>query len=191
MSEHRRSRRSLSEHEMALWREVTRAFEPLRPRPRPAPAPLAQPVAEGKPVPQPLAPASPSRPVVKPALRPEHPPLAPIDRRFRQRLSRGLEPIEARIDLHGLRQNEAHEALFGFLHRAQARGHRNVLVITGKGGKYSGLDERGVLRRQVPLWLRLPELRDVVLGFEFAHGTHGGEGALYVRLRRGDGRARP
>jgi DNA-nicking Smr family endonuclease len=78
-------------------------------------------------------------------------------------------------------QVEAHTALVHFLRRAQRHGGRFVLVITGKGTRAG---ERGVLRRQVPLWLGLPDLRDVVVGFEEAHAAHGGEGALYVRLRR-------
>jgi DNA-nicking Smr family endonuclease len=70
-----------------------------------------------------------------------------------------------------------------FVRRAQANGAKFALVITGKGAR-SGDAERGVLRRQVPLWLQLPDLRDAVVGFEEAHVAHGGEGALYVRLRR-------
>ena len=73
-----------------------------------------------------------------------------------------------------------------FLRRAQSDGAKFVLVITGKGGR-SGDPDRGVLRRQVPLWLQLPELRDIVVGFEEAHVGHGGEGALYVRLRKARG----
>jgi DNA-nicking Smr family endonuclease len=78
-------------------------------------------------------------------------------------------------------QAEAHGALAAFLGGAQRRGVSVALIITGKGGT-SG--ERGVLRRQVPLWLRLPEFRMFVVGFENAAAAHGGEGALYVRLRK-------
>jgi DNA-nicking Smr family endonuclease len=108
--------------------------------------------------------------------------LQPLDRRMRQRVARGREQIDARIDLHGLTQSEAHAALARFVSSAAARGARLVLVITGKGGRGDG--ERGVLRRQVPHWLALPEFRDLVGGFEDAHVAHGGAGALYVRLRR-------
>jgi DNA-nicking Smr family endonuclease len=65
---------------------------------------------------------------------------------------------------------------------ARARDARLVLVITGKGGRSAG--ERGVLKRYVPQWLNLPEFRTLVIGFEEAHIAHGGEGALYVRVRR-------
>jgi DNA-nicking Smr family endonuclease len=108
----------------------------------------------------------------------------PIDRRLKQRLARGQIEIDGRIDLHGRTLNEAHAALLRFLHRAQGEGARIVLVITGKGGPDPERG-RGVLRRQVPLWLTLPDLRSYVLAVEEAHIAHGGAGALYVRLRRG------
>jgi DNA-nicking Smr family endonuclease len=94
--------------------------------------------------------------------------------------------VDGVIDLHGLRQAEAHGRLIAFLLRSQAAGHGLVLVITGKGGAAAPgvFEERGVLRRSVPHWLRLPDLRGVVLGFEEAQAPHGGSGALYVRLRR-------
>jgi DNA-nicking Smr family endonuclease len=84
-------------------------------------------------------------------------------------------------------QREAHVALLNFLGRAQADGVRTALIVTGKGGgrnDYDGPSERGVLRRQVPMWLALPDFRTFVVGFEDAHIGHGGQGALYVRLRR-------
>ena len=99
-------------------------------------------------------------------------------RAARRRSTRG-------IDLHGMTQIRAHRALFGFLQRAHHEGLTFVLVITGKG-KVGGA-ERGVLRRQVPQWLSLPEFRTLVVGFEEAHIGHGGEGALYVRVRRDRG----
>jgi DNA-nicking Smr family endonuclease len=70
-----------------------------------------------------------------------------------------------------------------FLRSAQADGARIVLVITGKGAR-DPYDERGVLRRQVPLWLESADLRSLIVGFETASAGHGGEGALYVRIRR-------
>ena len=111
------------------------------------------------------------------------PPLAPLGRKQRSRLSRGRSDIDARLDLHGMTQVRAHHALLGFLQRAHHDGLTFVLVITGKG-KVGDEAERGVLRRQVPQWLSLPEFRSLVVGFEEAHIGHGGEGALYVRIRR-------
>ena len=111
------------------------------------------------------------------------PPLVPLGRRMKQRVARGKDEIDGRLDLHGLTQSEAHAALLRFLRTASSRGARLVLVITGKGAR-AAEGERGVLKRQVPHWLGLPEFRALVIGFENAHIAHGGEGALYVRVRR-------
>jgi DNA-nicking Smr family endonuclease len=119
----------------------------------------------------------------KPNPAPAAPPLAPLGRRERSQLSRGRKDIDARLDLHGMTQTRAHHALFSFLRRAHSGGLTFVLVITGKG-RMGAETERGVLRRQVPQWLSLPEFRPLVVGFEEAHTGHGGEGALYVRIRR-------
>jgi DNA-nicking Smr family endonuclease len=109
----------------------------------------------------------------------------PLERRYKQRLARGSEPIDRRIDLHGRTQSEAYSALLRCLQKAQADGAKTVLVITGKGARASDFaSERGVLKRQVPLWLTQPEFRAYVLGVEEAHIAHGGTGALYVRVRR-------
>ncbi|MGA8320048.1 MAG: Smr/MutS family protein [Xanthobacteraceae bacterium] len=105
-------------------------------------------------------------------------------------MARGRQAIDARIDLHGMTQRQAHNALMHFVHEAQETGARLVLVVTGKGsgkGSETSCDaerERGVLRGQVPLWLALPEFRPFIVGFDEAHVAHGGQGALYVRLRR-------
>lgn len=197
MTEFRRPRRlrRLTSEESRLWGEIARLVTPLRgravpaipsppPPPEPVPAPPAVPVRPVRPAPQGAAkkiPAVPAPPPPAPAL----PPLAPLERRVRTALRRGSRSVDASIDLHGMRQAEAHAALIGFLHRSRASGHAVVLVVTGKGG--NGGDpyaERGVLRRSVPHWLRLPELRALVVGFEEAAHHHGGGGALYIRLRR-------
>jgi DNA-nicking Smr family endonuclease len=111
-----------------------------------------------------------------------------MDRRTRARIARGTIDIDARIDLHGISQEAAHRRLVRFLNDAQVEGARLVLVITGKGRPAASnwrSDERGVLRRSVPIWLSSPELRPLVVGFEEAGLGHGGAGALYVRIRRG------
>jgi DNA-nicking Smr family endonuclease len=118
-----------------------------------------------------------------------------IDSRQVRRIGNGRSGIDARIDLHGMRQQEAHSALRIFLFRAVTKGHRMVLVITGKGsasrpgGEFSdyvneGALGTGVLRRNVPIWLEEPEIRSIVVGYTTAHIRHGGDGALYVQLRR-------
>jgi DNA-nicking Smr family endonuclease len=180
-------RRHLSDEEEALWAGLTRSITPLRPKAKtakPADRPSAGKTASKSAVTAAKEPA-PSEARPRPVAPP--PPLAPLDRRLKQRVARGREPIDARIDLHGMTQAQAHAALLRFLHRAQADGVKTVLVVTGKGsGKASSSveRERGVLKRQVPLWLALPEFRLLVVGFDDAHVGHGGEGALYVRLRR-------
>jgi DNA-nicking Smr family endonuclease len=180
-----RGRRGPSEEDRALWARVTRSVTPLR-------KPSAPPAAAGR-----SAPPPPHKPPAKASARtaavthtaatkpsPAPAPLAPIDRRLKARLKRGTQAIDARIDLHGMIQSEAHAALVRFLRQAQRDGARFALVITGKGVRGSDDRERGVLRRQVPLWLRLPEFRPYVIGFEAAHVGHGGEGALYLRIRK-------
>jgi DNA-nicking Smr family endonuclease len=178
-----RRKRGLSEDERTLWETVARQVKPLRKKPRPVRPHPPMATAEPQPEKQGMTP----RPVVPVAVpkptRPAAPPLVPLGRRERARLSRGRSDIEARLDLHGMTQSRAHQALHHFLHRAQHDGLTFVLVITGKGT--IGADpERGVLRRQVPQWLGLPEFRSLVVGFEEAHAGHGGAGALYVRIRR-------
>lgn len=180
----RRRGKLLSEAELALWRQVARTVKPLPGRPPEEPEAEAAPakpamIAESAP---PIAAPAPSRSSVKPA----PPPLVPLERRMRTQLRRGQQGVEAVIDLHGLRQEEAHAALRGFLRLQQQRGARLVLVVTGKGiaGDVPYGEERGILRRNVPHWLRLPDLRPLVLGFDEAEQRHGGTGALYIRLRR-------
>jgi len=177
-------RRVLTSEERVLWATFTKAIEPLKASAHfdigdeaiaqsAAPAPPAKAAVVAPPAPAKSAP----------------PPLAPLGRRMRTRVARGKEAIDARIDLHGLTQAQAHSTLLHFLRNAQARDARLVLVITGKGakalgGRGDGERERGVLRRLAPQWLGLPEFRAFVVGFEDAHVAHGGEGALYVRVRR-------
>jgi DNA-nicking Smr family endonuclease len=177
-----RGRRHLSDEERSLWENVARQVKPLKKRPRVAKvaAPMPEIPAAVKPAasPRPIAPVHAPKPS-KPAV----PPLAPLGRKERSRLSKGRSEIDARLDLHGMTQVRAHRALLGFLQRAHHDGLTFVLVITGKGAPRAD-PERGVLRRQVPHWLSLPEFRTLVVGFEEAHIGHGGEGALYVRIRR-------
>jgi DNA-nicking Smr family endonuclease len=153
-------RRTPSETERALWRAALKDVAPLPGRPEvpgpPAPAPMPTPEA------------------------PQMPRAAKrtgrgLDRRTAERLRRGELPIEARLDLHGMTQDEAHAALGRFLARAHAAGQRCLLVITGKGA---------VLRDAVPRWLGEGETRDRILAASPAQPRHGGGGALYVLLRR-------
>jgi DNA-nicking Smr family endonuclease len=168
-----------------LWDSVARQIKPLRKSSRRDKSAAADAASEPLPMAKPAAPSRPVHPVqaAKPG-KPPAPPLAPLGRRERAKLSRGRNEIDARLDLHGMTQARAHRALFGFLQHAHNEGLTFVLVITGKGKAGVADSERGVLRRQVPHWLGLPEFRSLVVGFEEAHIGHGGEGALYVRIRR-------
>lgn len=105
----------------------------------------------------------------------------PLERPVKKKLARGRLQLEARIDLHGMFQAEAHALLHGFILRAYERGLRHVLVITGKG---SSMGSDGALRRAVPMWFSKPEFRHLISSYESSAQNHGGDGALYVRLAK-------
>jgi len=170
-------RRPLHPEESRLWSQVTATVHPLPGRasldPVPPPPDL--------PVPAPASartPAPPSRPpgAVRPASTSTPKALEPLRRK---RISRERDPIGAHIDLHGLTQDAARAALERFVLDCWRDGMRAVLVITGKG-----LRGDGVLRRLTPEWLAAPHLQPVVAGVSEAHRRHGGEGALYIALKR-------
>ena len=185
---------------LAAWASATRNSRPTpsfgrawpaapSPSPKARIAPAVEPETARQGKAKNLPPAKPApKPGVKPA------PAArgeTLDRQTARQLERGKLPVEARLDLHGMRQREAHAALRRFLKSAQGKGHRHVLVITGKGAAadttrpFYESDERGVLRQAVPHWLAAPDLAPVVLSYSEAPRRLGGEGALYVRLRKG------
>jgi DNA-nicking Smr family endonuclease len=157
-----------------------RAAMGLKKRPS---AEMPKTIAKSKPVfPQ----TKPFEPFLEPYRPPVSKPVAkhnqePIDRKTRRQIAKGSVPINDRLDLHGMTQDEAYGALIGFVSRARSAGHRHVLVITGKGLSKQG---QGVLRRMVPRWLKAAPLAQHVNGFEWASPGHGGDGALYIRLRR-------
>lgn len=170
--------------DLELWHSIARTAKPLRGRKPAPPAPVV-----AKPAPPAAAPASPPPPKASASQRQRSGP-PPIDRRTADRLKRGIIPIDARLDLHGLTEAAAFDALGGFIRRSAAAERRHTLVITGKGRDEP--DEpgpiptrrRGVLRQAVPRWLAEPPLADLVLGVGPAGPGHGGNGALYVLLRR-------
>lgn len=173
--------KALTKEDHAVWAQVARTIAPLEGRVMP-PEPEALPKVE-------VAPAPDHPPLAAPPRTAALPPLARMEKRALRKLSRGGTEIDGRLDLHGLRQAEAHAALHAFLYRQHHAGARLVIVITGKGARnLDSLDargeERGILRRLVPHWLADPAMRRIIMGFESAAPQHGGEGALYVRLRR-------
>ncbi|MGY6409985.1 MAG: Smr/MutS family protein [Alkalilacustris sp.] len=209
MSGHRRRPpRGLRAEEEALWRRVAETAQPLAGRPLPAalrPRPTAAPPADPPPPPVPAAPEAGFRitPFRIGALRdstaapqpgPVRAPAPAMDARAYRRLTRGKLAPEARIDLHGMTLAQAQPALTAFLRGAQGRGVRLALVITGKGRGSAAegpLPYRpGALRHEVPIWLQRAPLAALVQQVARAHPRHGGDGALYVYLRRiGPGRA--
>lgn len=182
--------------ELALWHHVTRTIAPLHadetPPTPPTPEPQRQPAADGRsatalaladgaataPAPTAAKPPPPPR-AVRPSRRLDPTRPVDIDRGSWVKLRRGLYPIDARLDLHGLTQDQAHDRLSSFLTTARSRGSRCVLVITGRGARTGG-----TLRTMTPRWLDEGSLRPMVLAFAQARLEHGGEGALYVLLRR-------
>jgi DNA-nicking Smr family endonuclease len=167
-----------SDAEKALWREMTGDVKPLEKRGDAAPA--AVPPAKPR---KTVAPKSrpPAAPFAKPAQALSHGASPGVDRRTAERLKRGQMEIDARLDLHGMTQAEAHGRLTAFVEAHQAAGRRCVLVVTGKG---AWREEGGVLRDAVPRWLNEVGLRPRILSFCHAQPKDGGEGALYILLKR-------
>lgn len=164
----------LKAEDLRLWAVVASTVKPAKGRVMPqAPTPMAlHPVK--------AAPAKPaSTPRAAPLPKPAAPVLASIEPGRRRRIERERDPLAARIDLHGLNHDRARAVLEAFLVRAQAEGYRAALVITGKGR-----EGHGVLRRFAPEWLSAPALRPLVAGVSEAHRKHGGEGALYVAIKK-------
>jgi DNA-nicking Smr family endonuclease len=168
-------KRPLKPDELRVWAKVASTVHPLPGR---AP-PKVEPAASEAPSPAlPPKKAAPVPPPPPPGKRSKPPP-SDIEPRRKHRLAKERDEIGARIDLHGMTQDRARPALDRFLARAWDEGLRAVLVITGKG-----VSGDGVLRRRVPEWLAEPALRDKIAGISQAHQRHGGDGALYVALKR-------
>jgi len=166
----------------ALWEAVKRSARPLKKpvRPHAAVKPAPPAVRPPRPAPASLAAVPPQRPADPPWIRihtAPPPTLDPgIDRRTRDKLRQGKMAVQARLDLHGLSREQAHRAVTAFIGAQQAAGSRCILVVTGKG--------RGILRGDVPRWLCEGRMRQLVLSFSVARKQDGGDGALYVLLRR-------
>ena len=176
-----------------LWSIVTATVRPLpgRLKARPPTQLVAlspPPSPQGPPAATPLAHKAPAQKVAKgtspapPGGRGLQAPQG-IEPRYRRRLERSREPLAASVDLHGLNQDQARALLTGFILRGWAENRRTILVITGKGALGDGM-----LRRRVPEWLAEPPLRKLVAGLSEAHRRNGGEGALYVALKRAEAR---
>jgi DNA-nicking Smr family endonuclease len=175
-----------------LWARVVETARPLRKGRVVAKVPPVKP-KQPAPKPAPAAAQESTDPPLKIPVRPKPAPLprgTSLDRGTARKLETGRLPVEARLDLHGMRARDAHVALKRFLRESQGRGYRNVLVITGKGTavketrSFYEEEARGVLRQSVPHWLSGAEFADLVISFAAAPRRLGGEGALYVRVRK-------
>jgi len=166
----------------------TRMRQILKLSSEPLPMPKAPPAPRPKPAKLP-----PAMPSYTPSGRPGRQAGQVIEPKLKRKLTRGHIEIDGTIDLHGMRQVEAHAALSRFIHARAGRGDRTLLVITGKGlkkvdGDAAVIIERGVLRSMLPIWLSEPALSPFIAGWDVAAQGHGGDGAFYVRLRRAERR---
>jgi DNA-nicking Smr family endonuclease len=171
----------LSDEDRIIWTKVARTAQPLKGKP---PLPADEPQADTSGSLETLLAEAPALPPEAAPKRPERklkPGPHPFDQQTRDKLAKGRLQIDARVDLHGMTQGEAHGLLLSFLHRAHAGGLRYVLVITGKGASFGS---EGVLKRAVPAWLSTPPFRPLVGSHDDAARQHGGAGAIYIRLRR-------
>ena len=179
-----RFRRDLSPDDANIWRYVTRTVEPLKGMMARHPA-LDQ-FSTDPPASSRVSPAHRSQTLPRPPRSPIPPmPLtlgatADMDRRTAQRFKRGDMAVDGRIDLHGRTLDQAHDALAAFIRGAYARGARCVVVVTGKG-KFESI---GKIRNETPHWLNQAPLRSLILAVTAARPHDGGEGALYVLLKR-------
>ncbi|MEM9284559.1 MAG: Smr/MutS family protein [Pseudomonadota bacterium] len=171
----RRGRRQLSSSERTLWNTVARTVTPIHGTVKPS-APSPSPIPE----------AAAKRATTAAKETPRAPVGSPIgagDPRRAQLVGRGRLPIDAVIDLHGMRQDEADRATAAFIARGVQRGHRVLLIITGKGSKASDQGGRGVLRQRFLQRMEDGAYGPGIASVRPAHQRHGGRGAFYVFLR--------
>lgn len=196
-----RRHRALTEDERRLWESVAKSAHPLKAKTRRGRHGADEPASKAEAPPRAADHSGHARPHAKKAgsladaavakratpqsARTRAP--AALSRRDKAKIARGRDAIGASIDLHGMTQSQAHHALHRFIHRVFGDGGGVVLVITGKGTRATPEGERGVLWRQVPHWLGSAEFRGMVVGVDRAHVGHGGDGALYVRVKRSRG----
>jgi len=183
--ENRHGQRAVAEEEAELWREITKNVKPLTLKNNPSQTSLSS-SASSYPkkyqhqqkllIPNALMDSSP----VKPAF--QHGKAPGLDRKTQTRMRRGQVRLDGRLDLHGMTRAEAYRVLLKFVETAYNEGRQSILVITGKGLTRDG--EIGVLRRAVPAWLNEAPMNAWIKGFDHAARQHGGEGALYVLIRR-------
>lgn len=172
-----------TEDEAVFWEDYLRGVTPLRKTPVPRRAirqGVGKPVSAPAPVTRPFISASPLQDFSK--LR--------FDRSVEHKLRRGDVALDGTLDLHGMTQDRAYAALHRFILCAAREGRRTLLIITGKG-RFDETGERGILKRMTPRWLEAAELAPHILTIRAAAPRHGGDGAIYVLMKRHKGRAFP
>jgi DNA-nicking Smr family endonuclease len=186
-----RRKRTLTEEERQLWSRIRESVTPLPGKAVDAEieewidhagesvVPAAIPEQRKKPVFPPARPAEPFLPPYVPSVSAQRPGEPVFDDKTLKKLRKGKLDIDARIDLHGMTEAAAHDALLRFVREERRRDSRIVLVITGKGK-----GGEGVLRRAVPLWFAEAAFRPLLGSWRKAHPSHGGDGAIYLRLKR-------
>lgn len=174
------ARRHLSPDEAALWTALTRSVRPIRPHGRVTPPLPTQPVAVA--IKTGLTP--PQRPAPAPA--PVRTPAAVLDTGWEKRIRGGTIMPDMSIDLHGHSLSAAHVRLNQAIASALARDARVLLVVTGKPPKSAadGASRRGAIRAEIGHWLETSPYADRIASVRVAHPRHGGDGALYLVLRR-------
>lgn len=180
------ARRTLTRDDRRLWSRVERTLDKVKKASAATPEPETPAAPEPKAPPKFIKPVKSAQPAPQPVATPRPVPHAApheLEPRRHRRLARERDPIDAKIDLHGHGRFQAQDALTSFLLGAHARGYRAVLVVTGKGSRSGGT---GIIRASVAEWVAQPPLRAIVAGVSPAHRRHGGEGAVYVTLRKRD-----
>ncbi len=194
-----------------LWKKIADGVKPLRETKHKRHAPPPSAARDGAPAapkrtgdtapmpaaaPRPLPPMPPKRAPAPPGPPPLVPgQLAGLDRRSGEKLRKGQMPVEAKLDLHGMTQEGAHASVVRFIEAQHAAGARCVLIVTGKGGRaadpfrhkggrFTFSAGRGILKEALPRWLNEPRLRPHIVAVQPASRAHGGEGAVYVLLKR-------
>jgi DNA-nicking Smr family endonuclease len=191
--------RNLSPDEAKLWRKVARTTKAYKALPEPVTPAIDAPIRPATPIP--AAPELPHLALKRAKAARAATPLAKVkpktaampasklaDAGGHKKVRRGKLEIDAKIDLHGMRQIEAQTALTSIIARTRASGGRCILVVTGKGqpidpGEDFISPQPGVIRRRLPEWLEAADLRHHVSGFAQAHAKDGGSGAFYVLLK--------
>jgi DNA-nicking Smr family endonuclease len=183
--------RVLSEADQALWAAYARMIAPLHGRSGEArPVDGEAPRGESRPkVPPPSATVQPPHPSPSRVIRPPRSSASPLavggqpgglDKATWQRFRSGKLPVARTLDLHGMTVQHAHTALVAFLRNAHAERLRCVEIVTGRGNAETG----GVIRRELPFWLNLPDVRPMVLGAAHPHALNPGSVRLLLRRVR-------